>query len=82
MWWWILLACHRLWLLIAGVCCRGLNWSFGGVVVCGVVSVVGINFDGYGLLLVVASDGYLAVDWDLAVILKFSIIKFVWMMRK
>ena len=43
--------------------------------VCGVVSVVGINFDGCGLLLVVASDGYLAViyyvNWDLAVILKF-----------
>ena len=50
--------------------------------VCGVVSVVGINFSGCGLLLVVASDGYLAVDWDLAVILKFSIIKFVWLMRK
>ena len=54
--------------------------------VCGVVSVVGINFDGCGLLLVVASDGYLAVicsvDWDLAVILKFSVIKFVWMLRK
>ena len=81
-----MLACHRLWLLIAGVCCRGLNWSFGGVVVCGVVSVVGINFDGCGLLLVVASDGYLAVicfvDWDLAVILKFSVIKFVRMLRK
>ena len=26
---------------------------------CGVVSVVGINFVGCGLLLVVASDGYL-----------------------
>ena len=54
--------------------------------VCGVVSVVGINFDGCGLLLVVASDGYLAVicsvDWDLAVILKFSVIKFVRMLRK
>ena len=54
--------------------------------VCGVVSMVGINFGGCGLLLVVASDGYLTVicyvDWDLAVILKFSIIKFVWMMRK
>ena len=50
--------------------------------VCGVVSVVGINFGGCGLLLVVASDGYLAVDWDLAVILKFSVIKFVWMLRK
>ena len=54
--------------------------------VCGVVSMVGINFSGCGLLLVVASDGYLAVicsmDWDLAVILKFSIIKFVWMLRK
>ena len=49
--------------------------------VCGVVSVVGINFGGYGLL-VVASDGYLVVDWDLAVILKFSVIKFVWMLRK
>ena len=38
--------------------------------VCGVVSVVGINFSGCGLLLVVASDGYLAVicsvDWYLA----------------
>ena len=45
--------------------------------VCGVVSMEGINFDGCGLLLVVASDGYLAVDWDLAVILKFSVIKFV-----
>ena len=54
--------------------------------VCGVVSVVGINFGGYGLLLVVASDGYLAVicfvDWDMVVILKFSIIKFDWMLRK
>ena len=50
--------------------------------VCGVVSVVGINFGGCGLLLVVASDGYLVVDWDLAVILKFSVIKFVWMLRK
>ena len=54
--------------------------------VCGVVSVVGINFDGCGLLLVVASDGYLVVicyvNWDLAVILKFSVIKFVWMLRK
>ena len=53
---------------------------------CGVVSVVGINFGGCGLLLVVASDGYLAVicsvDWNLAVILKFSVIKFVWMLRK
>ena len=40
--------------------------------VCGVVSMVGINFGGCGLLLVVASDGYLAVicsvDWDLDVI--------------
>ena len=48
---------------------------------CGVVSIVGINFGGCGLLLVVASDGYLTVicyvDWDLVVILKFSIIKFV-----
>ena len=47
--------------------------------VCGVVSVVGINFGGCGLLLVVASDGYLAVicfmDWHLAVILKFFVIK-------
>ena len=39
--------------------------------VCGVVSVVGINFGGCGLLLlVIASDEYLAVicslDWDLA----------------
>ena len=42
-----------LWLLIAGVCCRGLNWSFGGV-----------------------------WCWDLAVILKFFVIKFVWMLRK
>ena len=54
--------------------------------VCVVVSVVGINFDGCGLLLVVASDGYLDVicfvDWDLAVILKFSVIKFVRMLRK
>ena len=50
--------------------------------VCGVVSVVGINFGGCGLLLVVASDGYLAVDWDLAVILKLSVIKFFWMLRK
>ena len=54
--------------------------------VCGVVSVVGINFGGCGLLLVVASDGYLVVicyvNWDLAVILKFSVIKFVWMLRK
>ena len=37
-----------LWLLIAGVCCRGLNWSFSGV-----------------------------WCWDLAVILKFFVIKFV-----
>ena len=48
--------------------------------------MVGINFGGCGLLLVVASDGYLAViysvDLDLAVILKFSVIKFVWMLRK
>ena len=42
-----------LWLLIAGVCCRGLNWSFSGV-----------------------------WCWDLAVILKFFVIKFVWMLRK
>ena len=49
---------------------------------CGVVSVVGINFGGCGLLLAVTSDGYLAVDWDLAMILKFSVIKFVWMLRK
>ena len=42
-----------LWILIAGVCCRGLNWSFGGV-----------------------------WCWDLAVILKFFVIKFVWMLRK
>ena len=34
MWWWVLLACRRLWLLIAGVCCRGLNWSCGGVWCC------------------------------------------------
>ena len=44
--------------------------GIGVSVVCGVVSVVGINFGGCGLLLVVASDGYLAVicsvDWDLA----------------
>ena len=46
------------------------------------VTVVGINFGGCGLLLVVAGDGYLAVicsvdwDWD------FSVIKFVWMLRK
>ena len=49
-----------------------VDW-IGVSVVCGVVSVV-------------ASDGYLAVicfvDWDLAVILKFSVIKFVWMLRK
>ena len=50
--------------------------------VCGVVSVVGINFNGCGLLLVVASDGYLAADWDLTVILKFFVIKFVWMLGK
>ena len=47
--------------------------------------MVGINFGGCRLL-VVASDGYLAVicsvDWDLAVILIFSVIKFVWMLRK
>ena len=42
-----------LWLLIAGVCYRGLNWSFGGV-----------------------------WCWDLVVILKFFVIKFVWMLRK
>ena len=53
-----------------------MGW-IGVSVVCGVVSVVGINFSGCGLLLMVASDGYLAVDWDLAVILKFSVIKFV-----
>ena len=38
--------------------------------VCGVVLVVGINFGGCGLLLVVASDRYLvvicSVGWDLA----------------
>ena len=27
---WLLLAWDRLWLLIAGVCYRGMNWSFGG----------------------------------------------------
>ena len=42
-----------LFVLIAGVYYRGLNWSFGGM-----------------------------WCWDLAVILKFSIIKFVWMLRK
>ena len=35
-----------------------------------VVSMVGINFGGYGFLLVVASDGYLSmiysIGWDLA----------------
>ena len=40
--------------------------------VCGVVSMVGINFGGCGLLLVVASDGYLAVicsvDWDMQIL--------------
>ena len=35
-----------------------LGW-IGVSVMCGVVSVVGINFGGCGLLLVVASDGYL-----------------------
>ena len=62
-----------------------VGW-IGVSVVCDVVSVVGINFGGCGLLLVVASDGYLVVicyvNWDLAVILKFSVIKFVWMLRK
>ena len=52
-----------LWLLIAGVCCRRLNWSFGGV---------------WGWDLTVICS----MDWDLAVILKVSVIKFVWMLRK
>ena len=52
-----------LWLLIAGVCCRGLNWSFGGVW-CWDLAVI------------------CSVDWDLAVILKFFVIKFAWMLRK
>ena len=49
--------------------------------VCGVVSVVGINFGGCGLLLlVIASDEYLAVicslDWDLVVTLSPSDLTF------
>ena len=52
-----------LWLLIAEVYCRGLNWSFGGVW-CWDLAVI------------------CSVDWDLAVILKFSVIKFVLMLRK
>ena len=52
-----------LWLLIAGVCCRGLNWSFGGVWCWDLAMICSVN-------------------WDLAVILKFSVIKFVWMLRK
>ena len=52
-----------LWLLIARVCCRGLNWSSGGVW-CWDLAVI------------------CSVDWDLAVILIFSVIKFVWMLRK
>ena len=47
-----------LWLLIARVCCRGLNWSFGGVWCWDLAMIC-------------------SVDWDLAVILKFSVIKFV-----
>ena len=31
---WLLLAWDRLWLLIAEVCYRGWNWSFGGVWCC------------------------------------------------
>ena len=31
---WLLLACRRLWLSIAKVCCCGLNWSFGDVWCC------------------------------------------------
>ena len=47
------------------------SWvDFKVSVVCGVVLVVGINFGGYGLLLVVAGDRYLAVicsvGWNLA----------------
>ena len=46
------------------------SWvGFKVSMVCGVVSVVGTNFGGYGLLLVVAGDGYLVVicyvGWDL-----------------
>ena len=52
-----------LWLLIARVCCRGLNWSFGGMWCWDLAMIC-------------------SVDWDLAVILKFSVIKFVWMLRK
>ena len=54
--WWLCL-------LIAGVCCRGLNWSFGGVWCWDLAMIC-------------------SVDWDLAVILKFYVIKFVWMLRK
>ena len=47
------------------------SWvGFKVLMVCGVVLVVGINFGGCGLLLVVVGDGYLAVicsmGWDLA----------------
>ena len=47
------------------------SWvDFKVSVVCGVVLVVGINFGGYGLLLVVVGDRYLAVicsvGWNLA----------------
>ena len=52
-----------LFVLIAGVYCCGLNWSFDGVW-CWDLAVI------------------CSVDWDLAVILKFSVIKFVWMLRK
>ena len=79
MWWWVLLACRRLWLLIAGVCYRGLNWSFGGVWCC---FGGGYKFQWLWVVVGGASDGYLAMNWDLAVILKFSVIKFVWMLRK
>ena len=47
-----------LFVLIAGVCCLGLNWSFGDVW-CWDLAVI------------------CSVNWDLAVILKFSVIKFV-----
>ena len=56
------------------------SWvGFKVSMVCGVVSVVGINYGGYGLLLVVAGDGYLVVicfvGWDLV---GFGLVISVW----
>ena len=58
---------NRLWFL-------GWFQSFGGVWCC---SMMGINFNGCGLLLVVAGDGYLVVvcsmGWDLDLGFQFSV---------